>query len=139
MDLKLIRSVFTPTSTFGKLYLNDKFYAYTCEDTLRDLKADGSGKVYGKTAIAYGKYEVVLSYSDHFKKYLPLLLNVQWFAGIRIHGGNTAEDSLGCILIGEGGDMKSKVWTCASKVNNLVSLLKTIEKKEKMWIEIVKG
>ncbi|UEG53862.1 DUF5675 family protein [Mucilaginibacter daejeonensis] len=139
MDLKVVRSVFTPTATFGKMYLNGQFYAYTCEDTVRDLKADGSGKVHSKTAIDYGKYEVILSYSNRFKKYLPLLLNVKWFAGIRIHGGNTPDNTEGCILVGENGDMKTRIWNCASKVNNLVALLKSIEKKEKMWIEIVKG
>lgn len=139
MELKLIRSVFNPESTLGKLYLNGAFYAYTCEDTVRDLKPDGSGKIQNKTAIDYGRYEVVLSFSNHFQKYLPLLLNVKFFEGIRIHGGNTAADSEGCILVGAEGDMKSKIWNCASKVNNLVTTLKNIEKKEKMWMTIEKG
>lgn len=139
MELKVIRSVFTPKSTLGKMLLNGQFYAFTCEDVVRDFKSDGSGKVQNQTAIDYGKYEVVLSFSNHFQKYLPLLLNVKWFAGIRIHGGNTAADSEGCILIGEGGDMQGKIWNCASKVNSLVATLKTIEKKEKMWIDFVKG
>jgi len=139
MELKLIRSVFKPDCTLGKLYLDGAFYAYTCEDTVRDLKADGSGKVQNKTAISYGKYEVVLSFSNHFQKYLPLLLNVKFFEGIRIHGGNTAEDSEGCILIGAEGDMQTKIWNCASKVANLVATLKSIEKKQKMWITIEKA
>ena len=139
MELKLIRSVFNAESTFGKLYLDGAFYAYTCEDTVRNLKPDGSGKIKSKTAIDYGRYEVVLSFSNHFQKYLPLLLNVKFFEGIRIHGGNTAADSLGCILVGAEGDMKTKIWNCASKVANLVATLKSIEKKEKTWITIEKG
>ncbi|WP_207426610.1 DUF5675 family protein [Pedobacter sp. SYSU D00535] len=138
MELKLVRSVFNPKSTFGKLFVNGEFFAYTCEDTVRDLKADCSGKIKNQTAIRDGRYEVVLSYSNRFKKYLPLLLNVKCFEGIRIHGGNTAEDSEGCILVGAEGDMKTKIWNCASKVNGLISLLRSIEKKEKMWIEIVR-
>lgn len=139
MDLKLDRIVFTPTATLGKLYLNDEFFAYTCEDALRDLKADCSGKIKNKTAIDYGKYEIVLSFSNRFQKYLPLLLQVKCFEGIRIHGGNTAENSEGCILIGADGDMKEKIWNCKAKVDRLITLLKAIEKKEKTWIEVVKG
>lgn len=138
MNLKLIRSVFTPACTLGKLYLNDTFYAYTCEDTVRDLSGGCKNKVKNETAIDYGTYEVVLSFSNHFQKYLPLLLNVKCFEGIRIHGGNTATDSEGCILIGAEGDMKSKIWNCASKMNNLVTLLKSVEKKEKSFILITK-
>jgi hypothetical protein len=138
MNLKLIRSVFTPSFTLGKLYLNEDFYAYTCEDTVRDLSDSCKNKVKNETAIDYGTYEVVLSFSNHFQKYLPLLLNVKCFEGIRIHGGNTAADSEGCILIGAEGDMKTKIWNCASKVNNLVALLKAIEKKEKIFIRITK-
>lgn len=139
MELKLVRSVFTTSDTFGKLYLNNDFFAFTCEDVVRDLGANCAGKVQNETAIGYGKYEVVLSFSNHFNKYLPLLLNVPCFEGIRIHGGNTNNDTEGCILVGEQGDMKTKIWNCASKVISLVSLLKSIEQKEKMYIEIVKG
>jgi hypothetical protein len=137
MEIKVVRSVRNQNSTFGKMFMNNEFYAYTCEDKVRNLKGDKSKKIYGKTAIDAGRYEVVLSYSEHFKKYLPLLLNVPCFQGIRIHGGNTSEDSLGCILIGANGDLKSCISNCASKVNNLVSILKGVEKKEKTWIEIV--
>src|SRR5260221_4605314 len=137
MQLKLIRSVFTNESTFGKLFLNDQFYAYTCEDTVRHLNGDCNKKVQNKTAIDAGTYEVILSFSNHFQKYLPLLLNVKCFEGIRLHGGNTAEDSEGCILIGSEGDMKTKIWNCASKVASLVAALKAVERTEKIWIEIV--
>lgn len=137
MEIKVIRTVFTATTTLGKMYIDEKPYAFTCEDTVRDLKADCTGKIKNQTAIKEGRYELIQSFSQRFQKYLPLLLNVPCFSGIRIHGGNSHEDSEGCILIGEHGDMKSKIWNCASKVNNLVSLLKKREKTEKVWIEIV--
>lgn len=123
----------------GKLFLNGDFFAFTCEDTDRQLKGDIGKKVKGKTAIDEGRYEVVCTFSDRFKKYLPLLLNVPCFDGIRIHGGNTSEDSEGCILIGAEGDMKGSIWNCKSKLIELVARLKEVEKKEKSWIEIVKG
>lgn len=137
MELKLTRSVFTDKSTFGKLFMNGESYAFTCEDTVKHLNGDCSKKVQNKTAIDAGRYEVALTFSNHFQKYLPLLLNVKCFEGIRMHGGNTAEDSEGCILVGAEGDMKTRIWNCASKLTRLMAALKAVEKIEKIWIEIV--
>jgi hypothetical protein len=138
MELKVIRSVFTPTSTLGKMYVDGKFYAYTCEDTDRKLNGDCSKKIKKETAIDPGRYEVILSFSNAFKKFLPLLLNVPCFDGIRIHGGNTASDSEGCILIGAEGDMKNKIWNCASKLTSLIAMLKEVSKKQKIYIEVTR-
>ncbi|QMU29804.1 DUF5675 family protein [Adhaeribacter radiodurans] len=138
MQIKVVRSVYSPTSTLGKMFINSEFFAYTLEDTDRNLKGDCQKKQKSQTAIVSGTYPVVLSFSNNFQKYLPLLLNVPCFEGIRIHGGNTCKDSLGCILIGEQSNMQDKIWNCASKVNSLVALLKAVEKKEKIWIEIEK-
>ncbi len=43
----------------------------------------------------------MVDYSPKFKRELPRLQNVKHFEGILIHRGNTAEDSAGCILVGE--------------------------------------
>lgn len=136
MQIKLVRSVFTATSALGKLSIDGKFFAFTCEDKVRDIGKDCKGKIRNETAINYGTYEVILSFSNRFQKYLPLLLNVPCFEGIRIHGGNTAADSEGCILVGAEGDMKSRIWNCASKVSGIVAAIKAVEKKEKIFIEI---
>jgi hypothetical protein len=138
MEIKVVRSVFNPKSTLGKLYINGQFFAYTCEDADRHLNGNCSKKIKNETAIDPKRYEMVLSFSNRFQKYLPLLLNVPCFEGIRIHGGNTAADSEGCILIGAEGDMKDRIWNCASKVAGLVTAMKAVEKKEKIFITIEK-
>jgi hypothetical protein len=80
--------------TLGKLYVNGVSLYYTLEDLERDVK------IKGKTAIPKGKYKVSLTMSNRFKKVLPLLQNVPNFEGVRIHSGNTKEDTEGCILVG---------------------------------------
>ena len=91
----------------GNLYLNGIFFSNTLEDKDRGLKQDMALdiikelKVYGQTAIPSGRYKVVVTYSNRFKRPLPLLLNVPGFDGIRIHAGNTPEDTHGCILVGK--------------------------------------
>lgn len=138
MELELIRSVFNPQSTLGELHINGSFFAYTLEDVDRKLNGDCAKKVKNETAIDYGQFEIVLSFSNRFQKYLPELLNVPCFSKIRIHGGNTQDDTEGCILIGAETNHKDRIWNCPSTVNKLVTLLKSVEKKEKIWIEVAK-
>lgn len=96
MNLILTRKVFTEDFTLGELSIDDKFFCYTVEDKDRG----DSPKVYGLTAIPKGEYSMIVNMSNRFKKEMPLLLNVKGFEGVRIHSGNTAIDSLGCIIIG---------------------------------------
>ena len=106
MKIKVIRKHFTNNSTIGELYVDGVFQCYTCEDYDRDKNRDGDlddageGKAFGKTAIPRGTYQVIINDSVRFKRKLPLLLNVPGFTGVRIHTGNTAADTEGCLLVG---------------------------------------
>ena len=129
--------------TISRLYVNGELFGCnTLEDADRGLSQDmhleeiKKKKVYGQTAIPRGSYECVYTYSNRFKKMLPLLKDVPGFDGIRIHSGNYAKDTLGCILVGKnnkkGWVSDSRFWT-----NKLIQAMKTAwDKKEKVTIVI---
>lgn len=114
------------------MYVESKHTCYTCEDVIRDEK------VYGKTAIPAGTYTIVSTYSPRFKRNLPLLLDVPGYEGVRIHPGNSPEDTLGCILPGTaiGADGQSVVQSRAAfdKLNDLI--MQAIIAKQEVTIEI---
>lgn len=95
MKLSLKRKQGQTGFTDGILRIDGFRFCETLEDQERPVK------IYGATAIPKGTYKVIITYSNRFKRKMPLLLNVPNFEGIRIHSGNTASDSSGCILVGE--------------------------------------
>lgn len=105
-ELLLSRAVKTDVSTIGELFIDGRKECFILEDTdrgLRDFFTQGlinQQKVKGKTAIPTGRYEIAITWSNRFKQQMPLLLGVPGFEGIRIHPGNTAADTEGCLLPG---------------------------------------
>jgi Family of unknown function (DUF5675) len=94
MKLTLKRKHGTVGFTHGKLYLDGDYICDTLEDQERPVKIDGA------TCIKTGEYRVIVDMSARFRRRMPLLLNVPNFTGVRIHSGNTAKDTDGCILVG---------------------------------------
>ena len=140
MEIKLIRESFGDTFTEGKLFIDDVFECYTVEDTDRKMEEDLTKKVNGKTAIPRGRYEVVLSMSNRFKKVLPEVLNVPGFTGIRIHAGNSSIDTEGCIILGSVNAKADDDWVGGSKIalTQFMGKLETAKNNnEQMFIEIV--
>lgn len=131
MILQLKRKIFTDDSTIGELSIDGVFICYTLEDKVRDKK------IQNVTAIPYGKYEVIINFSNRFQQYMPLLLNVPNYAGIRIHSGNKSTHTEGCILVGSS---KSLNFIGNSRVTfkSLFGRLKLAAKKEKIFINIIK-
>ncbi len=112
LTLYLTRTYLKKYYTIGNLYcvgvdlsgknsrlIENQFLCNILEDTFRgnDL---AKCKIPGKTCIPEGSYIIKMTYSPRFKKDLPQLLNVPFFTGIRIHSGNNAEHSEGCLLPG---------------------------------------
>ena len=134
MELTLNRIFLGSSATIGELLINDKHLCDTLEDRVRP---EGE-KVYGKTAIPEGTYEVKLTHSPRFKKILPEILNVPNFSGIRIHTGNSSKDTEGCILVGTW-DGEKEDWVGSSKIafDELMTLLEeATNNKEKVTITV---
>jgi hypothetical protein len=100
MKLTLIRDILGVDYTRGNLLIDGVEFCKVIEDRDRQLERYPEAKVYGKSAIPRGTYEIRITMSTRFKRELPLLVGVFGFEGIRIHPGNTALDTEGCILPG---------------------------------------
>ena len=129
MKIILLRTDYTPESTTGLLIVDDKSFCHTLEDTVR---ARGV-KVYGRTAISAGVYPLRLTMSVRFKRVTPEICNVPMFTGVRIHGGNTAEDTEGCILVAKRKVSRTRIQESAEKELN--SLL--LQDPDDKYIEII--
>lgn len=142
MEIVVVRFHKKEKYTIGKMYINGTYFCDTLEDTDRGLTQEmnldiiDKIKVYGKTAIPTGRYRVELTKSKKFGRVLPLLYNVKGFEGIRIHRGNTDEDTLGCILVGQNKAV-GKVINSAMAEQNLMDRLKEVEKNELIYITVI--
>lgn len=107
MKLTLKRIAFKEKYTIGRLYIDGVYFCDTIEDKDRGLNNDmGLAEImvkkrYGETAIPTGHYEVEITYSPKYKRMMPEIKDVKGFSGIRIHSGNTAKDTLGCLIVGK--------------------------------------
>lgn len=102
MQLEIRRQPSLYAATLGKLFVDGIELCCTLEDEVREVPGQpvSSWKIQARTAIPRGKYEVRITESTRFKRPMPQLMDVPGFAGIRIHSGNTAADTEGCILLG---------------------------------------
>lgn len=139
MKLTLIRKYKLPTYTIGKLYIDGEYFCDTLEDKDRGLTDNmtvgeiSKIKIKKETAIPTGTYKITITYSNRFKKNMPLINDVKGFEGIRIHSGNTNQDTEGCVLVGfnkvkgnviNSRDTYNKLFSILSKSNNITITIK---------------
>lgn len=144
MKLLLKRKVFTDKSTTGELFIDDVFECFTLEDKDReltktmDIKEIEKVKVHSETAIPYGDYELVITFSNRFKCLMPLLVDVPAYSGVRIHTGNKAADTEGCILVGKTKGLDF-IGNSREEYQILYNKLSQASQKEKMYLTIIKN
>ena len=138
MKLKLKRITLANTFTDGELYINDKFFCYTVEDKVRAKAGMWNKllKVYAETAIPYGTYPVLVTWSNRFQRMLTGIFNVPDFEGIRMHNGSTAKSSAGCPILSFKRIQPGVLFNDKNAMNQLCTLIEDAQKKEKISIEI---
>lgn len=134
MRLTLVRIANRPTYCIGKLYVDGAYLCDTIEDTDRGLD-DGmkegdilKKKVKGETAIPTGVYPVYITWSPKYRKPMPLIDRVKGYSGIRIHSGNTAKDTEGCLIVGQNKEV-GKVLNSRVTYNKLFDILNGTDEK----------
>ena len=132
----------TTTQTINKEKAVPEWFCNTMEPTARKLTSQmpqtviRRHKIIGKTAIPTGRYRILITRSRRFGRWLPLLMNVKGFEGIRIHPGNKPEDTRGCILLGFN-HRKGYVLDSTRCVLTLVKMMtEAIAKGEKVFVEV---
>lgn len=134
MLLTLYRYPSRDGATRGELFVDGLFECYTLEDVVRDHK------IPGETAIPAGAYALAVTYSPRFQRYLPLLLEVPNFSGIRIHPGNKAADTEGCILVGTALVGTNAIGNSRAAFNDLFTKINSaIADGEPVMVEIADG
>ena len=127
MKLEVKRIAYRKDYTIGKLFVDGVYFCDTLEDVPREVK------VMNKTCIRMGTYKIILNFSNRFQRIMPLLVDVPNFQGIRIHPGNTAEDTSGCILVGKN-TIIGKLTESRITFDKLFEVLKIT--KDEIWITV---
>lgn len=139
MEILVNRRTKNKLSTISDVTIDGVFFCYGLEDVDRGLKQSDdidvikTKKVFAQTAIPAGRYEIIINFSNRFQQYMPLLLNVPGFEGVRIHPGNKALNTEGCLLLGQtvGADF---VGNSRLAYRSFLPKLRAVEKKEKIFI-----
>ena len=125
-------------ATLGVATFAGQQYA-TVEDTVRTLTqctaTTCKGKVPGKTAIPAGRYEIRDTYSPRFKRNMLEVVGVTGFQGIRIHSGNTADDTEGCLIPGLRATPTGVAYS-KQAVERLNRDIREKLKTGKVWVQI---
>jgi hypothetical protein len=140
MIITLERKVFNKTSTEGNILIDGKWFCHVIEDVVRAEpgKWKASCKVQNKTAIPYGTYPVLVTWSSRFKRQLTGIFNVPNFEGIRIHNGTTELSSAGCPIVSYKA-IKGAVVNLKSAMNDLCDMVEAAQQKGKVIINIIKA
>lgn len=131
MQITLHRQYYTDKSTIGALQAGI-FRCWALEDAVHD-----GPKIHGRTAIPAGTYRVRITISPRFGVRMPILIGVPGFEGVRIHYGNTADDTEGCLIVGMDRSI-NRVGRSRDAYRMLMEILEK-EQEQKTWITITDG
>lgn len=139
MEIKFNRLWPNDECVTGVVDIDGSQLCFFLEDRVREIPGldVAEWKIKGETAIPRGRYQLVLDYSQRFQKITPHLLDVPGFTGIRVHGGNRASDTEGCIIIGEKRYDAYTVGECAIAMSEFIMQIDlALANNETCWATI---
>jgi Family of unknown function (DUF5675) len=124
MELIVQRGPQDLTGIPGELFNREQHIGYTLERV--------------EVAIPAGRYQVTTYYSPHFKRLMPLLLDIPGRSFIEMHWGNFASNSDGCILVGETQDLKDdEIFGTRDEFDHIFPLIQNaVRTTEGCWITL---
>lgn len=104
--LTVLRYMDDGETTLGLLFLEDKFFCYTLEDTYNEVKLKNETRIpEGIYDVGFNKAETDMTKSYRVDrpwfKYHLHIKNVPNYTSVYIHVGNTNEDTAGCLLVAD--------------------------------------
>lgn len=129
-------------ASLGLLTLKESPEFFTLEDKMREIPGAPveQWKVAKATAMPTGRFEIIMDYSERFKREMPHILSVPGFDGIRMHGfGNIATivNTEGCPLLGWGANMLTpNVSQSLAAAQAFYDRLRATLKVERSWITV---
>jgi hypothetical protein len=152
MEILSLRDRSAGDSTASYISVNGTFECNGLEDVMREPGAGRpvewealrawvkSWKVPGRTAIPFGRYQVIVDFSEHFKKEMAHILRVPGFDGVRMHSGLKPQDTEGCVLVGDEFIMSPEGWrvksgTTRPAAERMLEKIKAALAVEEVWWE----
>jgi hypothetical protein len=144
LNIRILRRWYSDTTTSGQLFINDEYFCETLEDTARAYGV----KIPRKTCIPAGKYQVKIDFSNRFQRYMALLYtnstdlscehNGIRFTGVRIHGGNTHENTEGCVLAASKRHSIERI-SGTMEAPLLARIKNALDTGEKVVVDVING
>ena len=140
MNITVERYGFGRASTESNILIDGEFFCHGLEDVVRESKTNTvdkikQWKIYGQTAIPFGRYRVKIVRSARFKRDMCYLLDVPGFSGILIHNGKGPESTEGCLLVSMTKDFN---YNREAMLGIEQMVREAIAKDEEVWIEFLR-
>lgn len=128
MNLTVLRHKSEPDRLLGELMIDGEHFCYTLEPP---IKTDGSKP----RAINDGTYDLINAFSPKHGHDVPHVEDVPDFEDVEIHPGNSPQDTLACLLVGEAIEHDFLVRSRAAFSALMQRLVPVWQSGEKVMIE----
>ena len=114
----------------------ERYLCDTLEPRRRNLKKEKM--VVGATAIPEGRYRVLITKSYHYRRWLPLVLDVPRFSGVRIFPGNYPADTTvtAGVIVGWNRKRGMLANSRAALQQLMLEMTAALDRGEQLWLTV---